>query len=73
MHLVRNGTNVISTFRTIPTDYEKCYQRQYETYTVHFTFKVNTNDTINIRFENNHNEKVTLIANNSFFEGYRIK
>ena len=71
--LLKNDNQVVSTFRTIITDEPDCITVQYETYTVHFTLQMSAGDTMKVKFENGHGYPVTLLAGNSFFEGYRIK
>lgn len=71
--LLKNNSQVISTFKTIQTECDTCSTIQFDTYTIHFTLQLVAGDTMHIKFKNEHAHPVTLHADNSFFEGYKLK
>ena len=70
---MKNDTEIMCTMRTIIVEPDNCYQKQYETYTVHFTLKLHSDDVVYVKLDNCHSDKITLVAKKSYFEGYRIK
>ena len=73
MYLIKNSVPVVATFKTIASGYNNLICKQYDIYTIHYTLTLNVGDSIGIKFENAHTGCVTLVSNNSYFEGFKIK
>jgi hypothetical protein len=73
LKLVKDNDTMINMFRTIVADDIECEELQYEVYEISFIMNVKAEQCVNLRFENSHSETVTLMSDNSFFEGYRVR
>lgn len=71
MALVHNHSSVINTFKTIIG--HNIIPCQYEMYHISYSLEAYTGDTIEVRFENYTTGNITIVSENSNFQGFRLE